>query len=334
MSTRSELHSANTLELSSFETRNTAKGFTTSLLTFIAFLSLVEVLARLVQEQTSWWTLLGLYITAVLFHARLFILMHDCGHNRLTASNSFNTWIGHFCAFTYLMPFLYWRDLHNQHHRYQGNLDQRNQHFDLWTMTLNEYQKSSRAKKLFYRFYRSPFSLFIIGPSLFFIFFLRWPPRKKSAASVQNILALNFILFLLIALSFTNTELRIRMLTFMGVVAFNFSAAVWLFYQQHVFADTYWERNSMFSNKTISFHGSSFIEFPIGMQWFMASIGYHHIHHYNTKIPYYHLKSAREYLINHKILNHEKKLGLFEMIKNTGLKLWDENSKKLVRFPS
>lgn len=334
MSTRSEHHSASTLELSSFETRSTAKGFTTSLLTFIAFMSLVEVLARFFQEPTSWWVLLGLYLTAILFHARLFILMHDCGHNRLTASNHLNTWIGHFCAFTYLMPFLYWRDLHNQHHRYQGNLDQRDQHFDLWTMTLSEYRKASSSQKLIYRIYRSPLSLFILGPSLFFVFFLRWPPRKKSATAIKNILTLNLVLIFLIVASFLNSELRIRILTFMGVIFFNFSAAVWLFYQQHVFADTYWERNSAFNNEAISFDGSSFIDFPIGMRWFMASIGYHHVHHFNTKIPYYHLKSAREYLINQKILNHEKKLGLIEMIKNTGLKLWDESSKKLVRFPS
>lgn len=334
MSNRSEPQQSSATQLGSFEVRNTAKGFTTWLLTFIAFTSLVEILARFFQEQTSWLVLLGLYFTAVLFHARLFILMHDCGHNRLTASHRLNTWIGHFCAFTYIMPFLYWRDLHNQHHRYQGNLDQRDQHFDLWTMTLEEYKSASNPKKLFYRIYRSPIGLFLIGPVLFFIFFLRWPAGKKSRASIQNILLLNLIILALTVASLLSMEIRLRLMTFLCIAVFNFIAAIWLFYQQHVFVDTYWERDSQFNNEELSFQGSSFIDFPNWMKWFMASIGYHHIHHFNTKIPYYHLKSARQYLIDQNILKQEKKLGFVEMLENTRLKLWDEKAKKLIRFPS
>lgn len=334
MSTRSEPQTPQSPDMSIFETRSTTKGFSTSFLTFIAFASLVEILVHFLQEDASWWILFGLFSLAVLFHARLFVLMHDCGHNRLTSSNRINNWIGHICGLTYLMPFTYWRDLHNLHHRYQGNLDKRNQHFDLWTMTLSEYQNASPVKKLFYRFYRMPFSLFVIGPILFFLVFLRWPPGGKTSAAIRNIFYLDLLLAGLIWISIISPGFRFHLIVFFGVSLINFSAAIWLFYQQHVFADTYWKRDSDFKNDEISFQGSSFIDFPNWMKWFMASIGYHHIHHFNTKIPYYHLKSARHFLLEQNILVHEKNLGLIEMIKNTQLKLWDEKEKKLVRFPT
>lgn len=334
MSTRSELNPALAAHLDHFEIRDTFRGLSTWLLTFLPYLCLVELLARLIQRQTPWALSLFVYFVAVLFHARLFILMHDCGHNRLTASHRLNTWIGHFCAFTYGIPFLYWRDLHNQHHKIQGNLDQKDYSFDLWTFTVAEYQAASRPRKLFYRLYRTPLSLFLIGPSLFFILFMRWPLKRKSPAAIKNILLLNLIFISLGFLAFYNDDLGLRILVVLSIAALNFSLAVWLFYQQHVFADTFWARAADFNNQEVSFHGSSFIVFPRWFNWFSASIGYHHIHHFNTKIPCYHLKSARQYLVDQKILKHEKRLGLKEMMQNTQLKLWCEKDKKLIRFPS
>lgn len=332
MSTRAEPKSVLATELRPFENRNTSWGLATWLLTFIPFLSLVEILARLFQNGASWWGLLGIYLSAVLFHARLFVLMHDCGHDRLTASHRLNVWIGHLCAFTYAVPFLFWRDLHNQHHRHQGNLDRKKEYFDLWTWTVTEYQAATWPKKLFYRFYRHPVSLFLLGPGLFFIFFLRWPPQKKSPAALKNILFLNFILLGLIFASVDNHELRLRLLTLLSIAAFNFSVAVWFFYQQHVFADTYWARETRFNKEDVSFLGSSFIVFPQFLDWFAASIGHHHIHHLNTKIPYYHLKRARQHLLDQGRLVHEKRLRFKEMIKSIKLKIWCEKKEKMVSF--
>jgi len=334
MSTRSEPHPALTPNLESFEVRGTFRGLSSWFFTFIPFLCLVEVLVRLVRTEAAWQILLIVYFLAVLFQARLFVLMHDCGHNRLTASHRLNAWLGHLSAFTYAVPFFYWRDLHNQHHKYQGNLEQRDPSFDLWTLTVAEYAASSKPRKLFYRFYRTPFSLFLIGPSLFFIFFLRWPPKRKSPASIKNILILNFIFLTLGILAIYSHELRLRAFVILSIAAFNFSLAVWLFYQQHVFTETYWAPELNFNNQQVSFQGSSFIQFPKWVNWFSASIGYHHIHHFNTKIPYYHLKAARQHLIDQKVLTTEKKLDLIEMLRNTQLKLWCEKDKKLIRFPN
>lgn len=334
MSTRSEPQADLVAQLAPFEVRKTPKAAMVWILTFVPFVILVEILTRLIQAPVSMPLLALVYFLATLFQARLFVLMHDCGHNRLTGSNFLNNWIGHLCAFSFAVPFLYWRDLHNQHHKYQGNLDQRDQHIDLWTLTVKEYENSSKLRKAIYRFYRAPFSLFLIGPSLFFLFFLRWPLKRKSRAAIKNILILDFILFSLIGGSFFHEPLRMRLITLVSIAAFNFSLALWLFYQQHVFTDSYWTRDSQFDNKDVSISGSSFIVFPRYLNWFAASIGYHHIHHLNTKIPYYNLRFAHSHLKTKGLLLSEKALKPVEMLRNTKLKLWCENTRRMVGFLS
>ena len=53
------------------------------------------------------------------------------------------------------------------------------------------------------------------------------------------------------------------------------SAGVWLFYVQHNFDPTYWERHESWQFFRAGMDGSSFYKLPRVLQWFTGNIGFH-----------------------------------------------------------
>ena len=70
------------------------------------------------------------------------------------------------------------------------------------------------------------------------------------------------------------------------------SVGVYLFYLQHQFEDVYWERGKDWDYVAAALQGSSFFKLPKVLQWFSGNIGFHHVHHYSSRIPNYHLERA------------------------------------------
>jgi omega-6 fatty acid desaturase (delta-12 desaturase) len=68
------------------------------------------------------------------------------------------------------------------------------------------------------------------------------------------------------------------------------------------------------------------------MNWFTANIGYHHVHHLNSHIPFYRLPEAMAALPE---LQHPKTTTLRprDMIKCFKMSLWDPAAELLVAFP-
>ena len=62
---------------------------------------------------------------------------------------------------------------------------------------------------------------------------------------------------------------------------------VWLFYVQHQYENTYWERHKDWNYMEAALYGSSYYKLPAVLNWFTGNIGYHHIHHLSPRIPNY-----------------------------------------------
>jgi omega-6 fatty acid desaturase (delta-12 desaturase) len=107
------------------------------------------------------------------------------------------------------------------------------------------------------------------------------------------------------------------------------SAGVWLFYVQHQFENTYWEQKGVWSHAESSLHGSSYYVLPGILRWFTANIGMHHVHHLNSRIPFYRLPQV---LRHHPELAEAGKLTLVQSFRCVRLTLWDERRKRLVSF--
>ena len=107
------------------------------------------------------------------------------------------------------------------------------------------------------------------------------------------------------------------------------SMGVWLFYVQHQYADTYWRWKADWDYYDAALAGCSHYHLGPVLQWFTGSIGLHHIHHLNSRIPNYRLQ---ECLDDYPELREVTRLTLFGSLRCAKLALWDEGRKKLVGF--
>lgn len=278
----------------------------------------------------GYWLSLLLAVPAAGFLVRLFMIQHDCSHGALFHRRSTNDWVGRVIGVITLTPYDHWRQTHAEHHAGTGNLDRRGIG-DVYTMTVREYSGLSRCRRLMYWLYRHPLALFGIGPTYLFLFQHRVPrgmmrkgmrPWLTTMATNAAIVALSGMLIWLIGLgAFVAVHLPIAILAA--------SAGVWLFYVQHQFEDTYWKGDEAWSHAQASLAGSSFYDLPAPLRWLTANIGVHHVHHLNSRIPFYRLS---EVLRTHPELGSVGRLTLARSFSCVRLALWDEHRNRLISF--
>ena len=238
--------------------------------------------------EVGYWLTLLLAIPAAGFMTRTFIIFHDCGHGSFFKSTRANAIVGYITGILTWTPYYYWRHEHAIHHATAGDLDRRGTG-DVFTMTVAEYMAAPWWKKTGYRIMRNPLILFTIGSFIVFTVAHRfWLPgtaaRERNSVIFTN-LALSVIIASLVWLDWLAgisddpdpDHVLCR------------SAGVWLFYVQHNFDGTYWERHDKWEFFKAGMNGSSFYKLPGILQWFTGNIGFHHIHHLSPKIPNYKL---------------------------------------------
>lgn len=277
--------------------------------------------------QVSYWLTLALAVVAAGFMMRTFIIFHDCGHGSFFASRNANRLVGFITGFLTFTPFDHWRHDHAIHHATAGNLDRRGVG-DVQTLTVEEFRSMPKSRRLVYRFTRHPLVMFTFGSFLVFTIFHRFyrpgsGKRERRSVHLTNLALAGMVTGLVILMGW-----REYLLIQIPVMFFATSAGVWLFYVQHNFEGTYWERQNRWNFVQAGLKGSSFYQLPAILQWFSGNIGFHHIHHLNSLIPNYQLpRCYRENLVF-----HVQPLSLRSSLNSLQLRLWDEQNKKMVGF--
>ncbi|MEE8348615.1 MAG: fatty acid desaturase [Acidobacteriota bacterium] len=278
--------------------------------------------------EVSYWITLVLAIPAAGFLVRCFIIFHDCGHGAFFKSRKANRTVGFIAGLMTLMPSYYWSHQHAKHHATAGDLDHRGDG-DVWTLTVQEYLDLSRWNRAWYRIYRNPVFLFGVVPLYFVLVYYRyWRPGDNTRVRWSTIRTNLALLGLLSVVSLT-IGIKAYLMIQLPILMFTGSAGVWLFYVQHQFEDTYWERHQEWSYFRHAIEGSSFYKLPAILQWFSGNIGFHHIHHLSPRIPNYYLQECHE---SHPIFQEVKPITLMSSLKSLGYRLWDEDHKQLVGF--
>ena len=284
----------------------------------------------------AWWSLsisYGLALVISILNAgfllRLFVIQHDCGHGSFFDNRSLSDWLGRVIGVFTLTPYDVWRRSHSVHHSTSGNLARRGMG-DIHTLTVKEYQVRKPFDRLLYRLYRNPIVLFCLGPGYLFFVQNRLPLGFMNNAKFWvSALGTNAAIFIALGAVFYFGGLMPILLIFLPTTLLAAAAGVWLFYVQHQFETTHWDAEEDWQMHEAALNGSSHYVLPSALQWLSGNIGIHHVHHVNSRIPFYRLP---EVLRDHVELANINRMSVRESLQNATLHLWDEDGKRLLSF--
>jgi acyl-lipid omega-6 desaturase (Delta-12 desaturase) len=303
--------------------------------------SILEILMTIVPLVALWtlmWLALdigyGVYLLLVIptagFLVRLFMIQHDCGHGAFFRHRLANDWVGRVIGILTFTPYDFWKRTHAIHHATSGNLERRGMG-DIDTLTVDEYLAMSRWGRLRYRFYRHPAVMFGIGPAYLFLIQQRLPVgmMRTSWQPWASTMATNAGIALLAATMIWLIGIGPFLLVHLPIIVTAASIGVWLFYVQHQFENTFWDRGENWNVHEAALHGSSYYDLPRFLHWMTANIGVHHVHHLCSRIPFYRLQTAFR---AHPGLSNVSRLTLLESLFCVRLTLWDETARQLISF--
>jgi acyl-lipid omega-6 desaturase (Delta-12 desaturase) len=269
-----------------------------------------------------------LELPAAVFLVRSFIVFHDCSHGSFLRSRRANAWLGRAIGLLLYSPFLRWRHDHAVHHASSGDLDRRGTG-DVRTLTVSEYRAMSARGRLGYRLMRNPLVMFGLGPIMAMIIGPRIVARGARPRMRRSVLATDLALATIVAALCWLIGWRDYLLVFGPSALLAGSIGIWLFYVQHQFEDAYWNSGPDWSFTDAALRGSSYLRLPAVLRFCTGNIGYHHVHHLNALIPNYNLRRAHDQT---PALHDVPTLSLTDGLRATRLKLWDEQSRRLVSF--
>ena len=308
------------------------------------------------------WLLPPLIALQVLFLARCFSLMHDCGHYSLFRSRQANRCIGFLLGIVSGIPQLPWSRGHEYHHRHNGDWEKYQGPSAL--KSTEAFAGFTAAGQRRYRWLRHPLMLFpggffylVIKPRLALLLgladllpYITSCLQQSPSLSIHAILASHrsrhwhspeefwdLLLNNLAVLSLWAT-----MAATVGSAAFwtiytpvmTCGAAIFIciFFVQHNFPGSYAHRTEGWSSLAGALEGTSDLALPPLLNWFSADIGCHAIHHLCAAIPNYRLRACQNR--NAPLLQGVKLLRLADIPDCFSYILWDPQLGRLTTIDS
>ncbi|HEY7967692.1 MAG TPA: fatty acid desaturase [Solirubrobacteraceae bacterium] len=260
------------------------------------------------------------------FLLRTYIVFHDCSHGSYLPSKRANIWLGSILGVIVYAPFANWRHNHAVHHATAADLDRRGQG-DVPTLTVAEYHTSEWRNRLGYRLFRNPLVMFGLGPLFAMILGPRIVPKDARPRIRRSVHLTNVALGVIVGTACWLLGWKDFLLIQGPPALLAGAAGIWLFYVQHQFEDTFWERGTDWTYADAALRGSSYLKLPAVLQFFTGNIGLHHVHHLCARIPNYNLQAAHD---ENPIFHDVPTLSLWDGLRAVRLKLWDEDARRLV----
>jgi len=299
-----------------------------SLACFLGACALMYVVAG-----RSTWATLALGLVAGGFLVRLFVIQHDCGHGSFFRSRAANTAVGMLCSVLTMTPFAAWRRQHAGHHGIWNDLDRRQSGLDIYSTcrTVAEYRALGPWRRRWYRLVRHPLVANVLLPPFVFLLLYRvpfdmprgWSPERWAVHGLNAVLA---AIVVGLGLAFGFGEVALVQLP---VIVAGSIVGVWLFTIQHRFETTLWARHGAWSPVAAALRGSSYLRLPRPLEWLTGSIGLHHVHHLDPRIPNYRLRACLEAV---PALRAVPGMTLWDGLRALRLALWDEDRQRMVTF--
>ncbi|MDQ2089185.1 fatty acid desaturase [Marimonas arenosa] len=273
-----------------------------------------------------WWVVVPFTVLAGLMGVRVYMIQHDCMHRAYFGSRRLNDVVGELISPISLSPYVATRYNHNLHHAHVGDLDHR-EAFEIDIMTIEEYRNAPLLKRLWYRFYRSRFTLLLVGPFVLYLILRRFP-RNGIKTGVGWVLLHDAMVAGYFALLWWFAGWA-GILVLLGSIYVGSTFGAIIPYVVHNFEQVYWGRKPDYTYEKGALRGSSVLRFGDWFDRLTLNIAYHDLHHLNANIPCYNLKRCFEEAGD---LLHSYEIGFREAMSCYGWKLYDEKAQKMVTF--
>ena len=295
----------------------------------------------------SYWLTAAVALLMVLFLARIFVLMHECGHGSLFRNGRLNKGFGFVLGVLAGMPQYVWSQHHAFHHSTNGNWAKYRGPFVV--DTVDDYAAMTERQRRRYQFLRRIWMLPLHG-FVYALFMPRYTWLRGSASLLWHVLrgkraefktrywnspleywhmTWNNVVLLSLWLAMS---LAISPALFFAVYVASLSLAtavgLTLFTVQHNFEHSYASGDEGWDYETAAIEGTSFLVLPRWLNWFTASIAYHHIHHLSASIPNYRLAQCHEE--HEHLFSGVARIRLAEIPGALRYILWDTRARRII----
>lgn len=268
------------------------------------------------------------FITGLLI-VRMFVIYHDYLHEAILQKSFIANVIFTFFGLYILAPKSIWKRSHDYHHNHNSKLYSSSiGSFPI--VTKKKFLSAKKGEQNMYLFIRHPLTI-----SLGYVFAFIYGMCIRSLLSSP---AKHWDSFISLIFHF---GIGIVIFQLMGWESFLagfilpslVSSAIgsYLFYAQHNFPDATFEDKDGWTYLKAALESSSYMKMSFVMQWVTANIGYHHIHHVNSRIPFYRLPEVYQKMPefqNAKLTS----LKFSDVIQCFKLKVWDPEKQKMIGF--
>jgi omega-6 fatty acid desaturase (delta-12 desaturase) len=277
-----------------------------------------------------WWPLQAvLALAGCLLMVRMFITYHDFMHGAILRGSRLASVLFNVYGAFALTPARSWRKSHNHHHGHVGQLTTETVGaFPLISTSM--WHKASRKYRASYRASRHPL-IVLFGYVTIFAFCITLLPLLREPTkhwdSALSILAHGGLIAVLsIFGGFDSAFFAFLLPMFLSSIFGGY-----LFFAQHSFRSMRVlspEKWTFYRGAVLS---SNFLRLNKVMTWLTGSIGYHHVHHVNVRIPFYRLAEAMAAIpaLRNPIVTS---LSLSEVVGAFRSSLWDEKRGRMVSY--
>lgn len=241
------------------------------------------------------WPALGpvRYVSAVilgLVNVRIFIFYHDAMHGAVFRKSRFGKWIMRIYGLLILTPERVWKDSHNYHHAHTAKIVGASIG-SYPVLTLRMYKSATPWQRLQYRMARHWLTMLLGYITVFTLGMCVRPllanPRRNWTAGLALVVHYGILAFLWSMFGF-----EVALTGWILPHAVSFATGSYLFFAQHNFPDIEIRDRRDWEFTAAALHSSSMMEGGPVMRWLTGDIGFHHVHHLNSMIPFYRLEEA------------------------------------------
>jgi omega-6 fatty acid desaturase (delta-12 desaturase) len=286
-----------------------------------------------------WWPLrLFFSVFGGLVMVRAFIMFHDYMHGAILRDSVLGRVMMYGIGTMLLTPPRSWRESHNYHHANVGKIAAEGGDTPVITtdigaypmMSVEMWERATKFQRFCYRVRRHPITILFAYLTIFMgtlcVASTVSNPRKHWPGALIFLAHLAVLTGLWLAGGWQ--MVFFAYLLPLGIAA---AAGAYLFYAQHSFpgARVYTPDDWNFFDAALN--TASYFKLGRVMEWFTGSIGYHHVHHLNAKIPFYRLREAMEVIpeLQNPIITRLRMRDIYDCFRAN---LWDPQKQCLVSY--